>query len=114
MGMRSEYTNSLEIFSDIEEFKRFESSYFESGKKKLFNPCIFITKFERARVLGLRALQISNGGSIYVKLEGEVDPLQIALKEYREKKIPFKLRRYSPNGNFEDSSFNKVIDPEYS
>ena len=36
----------------------------------------YITKFERARVLGTRALQISMNAPVMVELEGETDPLQ--------------------------------------
>jgi hypothetical protein len=39
-----------------------------------------MTKYERARILGTRALQISLGAPIMVELEGETDPLQIAMK----------------------------------
>ena len=35
---------------------------------------------------------------VLVDLEGETDPLQIAIKELREKKIPLVVRRYLPDG----------------
>ncbi|KAK4696697.1 DNA-directed RNA polymerases I, II, and III subunit RPABC2, partial [Lecanoromycetidae sp. Uapishka_2] len=54
----------------------------------------YMTKYERARVLGTRALQISMNAPVLVDLEGETDPLQIAIKELREKKIPLIVRRY--------------------
>ena len=37
---------------------------------------------------------------VLVDLEGETDPLQIALKELREKKIPLVIRRFMPDGWF--------------
>eukprot|EP01132_Coremiostelium_polycephalum_P014434 gene14434-17532_t len=37
----------------------------------------YMTKYERARLLGSRALQISMNAPIMVELEGETDPLQI-------------------------------------
>merc|ERR1712062_735385 len=46
----------------------------------------FITKYERARVLGVRATQISMGAPIMIELTDETDPLEIALKEFLEKK----------------------------
>jgi DNA-directed RNA polymerase I, II, and III subunit RPABC2 len=58
----------------------------------------FMTKYERARILGTRALQISMNAPVLVDLEGETDPLQIAIKELREKKIPLIIRRYLPDG----------------
>ena len=35
---------------------------------------------------------------VMVELSGETDPLDIAMKELREKKIPFIVRRYLPDG----------------
>ncbi|KAH0737038.1 hypothetical protein KY290_035743 [Solanum tuberosum] len=58
----------------------------------------FMTKYERARILGTRALQISMNAPVMVELEGETDPLEIAMKELRERKIPFTIRRYLPDG----------------
>ncbi|KAM0514089.1 hypothetical protein ACHAPE_007179 [Trichoderma viride] len=58
----------------------------------------YMTKYERARILGTRALQISMNAPVLVDLEGETDPLQIAIKEMREKKIPLIVRRYMPDG----------------
>eukprot|EP01133_Synstelium_polycarpum_P017521 gene17521-20907_t len=53
----------------------------------------YMTKYERARLLGSRALQISMNAPIMVELEGESDPFQIAWKELRAKKIPLIVRR---------------------
>ena len=38
---------------------------------------------------------------VLVDLEGETAPLQIAIKELREKKIPLVVRRYLPDGKYE-------------
>ena len=62
----------------------------------------YLTKYERARVLGTRALQSSMNAPVMVDLEGETDPLKIAQKELRERKIPIVNRRYLPDGSFED------------
>ncbi|KAI0180178.1 RNA polymerase Rpb6 [Hypoxylon sp. FL1284] len=58
----------------------------------------YMTKYERARILGTRALQISMNAPVLVDIEGESDPLQIAIKELRAKKIPLIVRRYLPDG----------------
>jgi len=43
-----------------------------------------MTKFERARILGVRAVQISLGAPIMVEIpDCEIDPLVIALKELK-------------------------------
>ena len=62
----------------------------------------FLTKFERARVLGTRALQISMNAPVCVPIENETDPLQIAQKELEAGKIPIIIRRYLPNSDYED------------
>ncbi|XP_055373387.1 DNA-directed RNA polymerases I, II, and III subunit RPABC2 [Condylostylus longicornis] len=69
----------------------------------------YMTKYERARVLGTRALQIAMCAPIMVELEGETDPLQIAMKELKQKKIPIIIRRYLPDHSFEDWSIDELI-----
>ena len=41
---------------------------------------------KRARILGTRALQISLNAPVLVDIEGETDPLQIAMKELAQRK----------------------------
>ncbi|AMD22463.1 HHL307Cp [Eremothecium sinecaudum] len=69
----------------------------------------YMTKYERARILGTRALQISMNAPVFVDLEGETDPMRIAMKELAEKKIPLVIRRYLPDGSFEDWSVEELI-----
>ncbi|KAL4341224.1 hypothetical protein GQ457_08G033700 [Hibiscus cannabinus] len=69
----------------------------------------YMTKYERARILGTRALQISMNAPVMVELEGESDPLEIAMKELRERKIPFTIRRYLPGGSYEDWGVDELI-----
>lgn len=69
----------------------------------------YMTKYERARILGTRALQISMNAPVMVELEGETDPLEIAMKELRERKIPFTIRRFLPDGSYEDWGVDELI-----
>ena len=63
----------------------------------------FLTKYEKARVIGARALQISKNAPIFTNIGNDItDPILIAEKELREKKIPFIIRRYLPDGSYED------------
>ncbi|EME49432.1 hypothetical protein DOTSEDRAFT_68260 [Dothistroma septosporum NZE10] len=78
-----------------------------SQEKRTTTP--YMTKYERARVLGTRALQISMGAPVLVDVESETDPLQIALKELREKKIPLVVRRYLPDGYYEDWTCEELL-----
>jgi len=68
----------------------------------------YLTKYERARVLGQRAKQIEygknleNGSKPFVKVpENVVDGYVIAELELQQKKIPFIIRRPIPSGGFE-------------
>jgi hypothetical protein len=62
----------------------------------------FITRYEKARILGERAKQINSGAKPFVDLEPNViDGYVIALKEFEEKKIPFIIKRPLPNGGVE-------------
>jgi len=62
----------------------------------------FITKYEYARIVGMRAKQINNGADPFVKVDRDmIDGYTIALKEMKEKKIPFIIARPLPNGGRE-------------
>lgn len=62
----------------------------------------FITRYEKARILGERAKQINAGGKPFVEVdETVIDGYLIALKEFEEKKIPFIIKRPIPNGGCE-------------
>ncbi|KAH8595936.1 RNA polymerase, subunit omega/K/RPB6 [Bisporella sp. PMI_857] len=73
------------------------------------NTTPYMTKYERARILGTRALQISMNAPVLVDTEGATDPLQIAIKELREKKIPLIVRRYMPDGKYEDWTCEELL-----
>lgn len=69
----------------------------------------YLTKYERARLLGTRALQISMNAPVTVNLEGETDPLEIAMKELREGTLPLMVRRYLPDGSYEDWEVSELL-----
>ena len=62
----------------------------------------FLTKYEKARIIGVRAKQLNNGAQAFVNLPNTIiDGILIAEKELEEKKIPFIIRRPLPNGGSE-------------
>ncbi len=70
----------------------------------------FLTKYERARVLGTRALQLSLSAPPMVDVaEGESDPLQIAARELAERRLPLVVRRFLPDGAYEDWRLDELI-----
>eukprot|EP01147_Barroeca_monosierra_P010656 gene10656-2770_t len=91
--------------------EEFYTSHFQSFRHITTR---YMTKYERARVLGARALQISMNAPLMVEPDGETDPLRIAQKELLERKIPMIIRRYLPNHtpenpSYEDWSVNDLI-----
>jgi len=62
----------------------------------------FLTKYEKARILGERAKQLNVGAIPFIPVEPHmIDGYLIALKELEEKKIPFIIKRPLPNGGCE-------------
>lgn len=62
----------------------------------------FLTKYEKARILGERAKQINGGAKPFVDLGPEIiDGFVIASAELEQKKIPFIIRRPLMNGGCE-------------
>ncbi|MBU1067058.1 DNA-directed RNA polymerase subunit K [Patescibacteria group bacterium] len=62
-----------------------------------------LTRFERARIVGARALQLSLGAPILAELEEEViDAIDIAIVELDAGALPMTLRRSLPDGVFQD------------
>ena len=71
----------------------------------------FLTKFEKARILGARAKQINAGATCFVKVpENMIDGYLIAELELKNKTIPFIIRRPMPNGGSEYWSLKDLED----
>lgn len=62
----------------------------------------FVTRYEEAKIIGERAQQLESGSKPFVEVKPNViDSYLIALEEYKQKKIPFIIRRPLPNGGSE-------------
>ena len=62
-----------------------------------------LTRFERARIVGARSLQVSLGAPILAPLpDSVVDPIDIAVVELQEKVLPMTIRRTLPEGSYQD------------
>lgn len=62
----------------------------------------FLTKYEKARILGERAKQINTGSKPLIPIrDGLIDGYLIALQELEQKKIPFIIKRPLNNGGCE-------------
>ena len=71
-----------------------------------------LTRFERARIVGARALQISLGAPILVELPGDIsDPVDIALRELEEGALPMTIRRTLPDKTHQDIPLSDLLKP---
>lgn len=62
----------------------------------------FLTKYEKARIIGQRAKQIETGAKPFIKVpENIIDSYIIAELELQQKRIPFIIRRPLPGGGSE-------------
>ena len=73
----------------------------ENGEVILGPPTL--TRFEKARILGARALQLSLGAPHFVEIPKNASTsLEIAMEELNRKEIPIVIRRILPNGDFQN------------
>ncbi len=67
-----------------------------------------MTRFEKARIVGARSLQISMGAPVLLSADedlagqGLTSPIDIALKELDAGILPITVRRTLPDGTFQD------------
>ncbi len=50
------------------------------------------TKYEKARIIGARALQIAAGAPVLIETE-EIDPIEIAMEEFEKGVVPITVKR---------------------
>ena len=86
------------IMTDVKH----ETQELESDGKILMGPPI-LTRFEKARIMGARALQLSLGAPPFIEIpESAATSLDIAMEELEQRLIPISIRRTLPNGDFQN------------
>jgi DNA-directed RNA polymerase I, II, and III subunit RPABC2 len=62
----------------------------------------FVTLFEKTKIIGLRANQLSQGARPFIVVPKEVtDVRDIARLEFQQKRLPYMIKRPLPDGTFE-------------
>ena len=74
----------------------------ENIEKKPKKTIPLLTKFEKARIMGVRLQQLAYGAKPRVDTTNLRSINEIVEKELLERKIPFIIRRTLPNGSYED------------
>ena len=68
-----------------------------------------LTRFEVARIISARALQIALGAPVLVKSD-KTDAIELAKEEFRKKMIPVTIRRTLPSGEIRIVAIKKAVE----
>jgi DNA-directed RNA polymerase I, II, and III subunit RPABC2 len=67
-----------------------------------------LTRFEKARIMGARALQLSLGAPVFIEIpKNTVTSLEIAMEELKQRVIPIVIKRTLPNGAYQNISIEQ-------
>jgi len=67
-----------------------------------------LTRFERARIMGARALQLSLGAPVFIEIpKNATSSLEIAMDELKQRVIPIVIKRTLPNGDYQHLSLDQ-------
>ena len=62
-----------------------------------------LTRFEKARIMGARALQLSLGAPVFIEIpKNATSSLEIAMEELKQRVIPIVIKRTLPNGDYQN------------
>lgn len=84
-----------------------------SSKDDIFQSIEYITsprltKYERAKIIGMRATQLSQGANPTIIPKKGMSIYDIALEEIKQKKCPYIIKRYLPDGSYEQWKVNDL------
>ena len=69
---------------------------------------ITLTRFEKARIMGARALQLSLGAPVFIKIpKNATTSLEIAMEELKQRVIPIVIKRTLPNQDYQNIPLDK-------
>ena len=67
-----------------------------------------LTRFEKARIMGARALQLSLGAPVFIEIpKNATSSLEIAMEELKQRVIPIVIKRTLPNGDYQNIPLDK-------
>lgn len=81
----------------------------ENIEKKPKKTIPILTKFEKAKIMGVRLQQLAYGAKPRIDTTGLRSIQEIVQKELKERKILFIIRRNLPNGTYEDWKLEEFI-----
>ena len=67
-----------------------------------------LTRFEKARIMGARALQLSLGAPVFIEIpKNTTTSLEIAMEELKQRVIPIVIKRSLPNNDYQNIPIDK-------
>ncbi len=92
--------------------KRYDD--YTEAEKRIKIGSIFITRYERSRIIGARALQLSFQASPFTDIPPQIiDPMEIAAYELAHKVLPITIRRSLPDGTSQMVPVSWLINENY-
>ncbi|MEM2896083.1 MAG: DNA-directed RNA polymerase subunit K [Candidatus Bathyarchaeia archaeon] len=84
----------------------------KKSKLELIGPSK-LTRFEKARIIGARALQIAMGAPPLIEVSKNINsPIDIAMMELNEKILPISIRRTLPDGTSQNIPLKYLLEEE--
>lgn len=73
-----------------------------------------LSRYERARVVGARALQVSQGAPVLIEVDTEeFQPIIVAKQELKARVLPVGFMRRNPNGTYQTIPVQWLADREF-
>jgi DNA-directed RNA polymerase I, II, and III subunit RPABC2 len=84
----------------------------KASKVEIGDPVL--TRYERARVVGARALQVSQGAPVLISVESDdFKPIEVATWELKARVLPVGMARRIPNGQYQIIPIQWLKDREF-
>ena len=100
---REERIQAMESREIVERIEEHEPVELHSSENKVLIGPPTLTRFEKARIMGARALQLSLGAPPFVEIPADTKTsLVIAMEELDMRVIPIVIRRTLPNGDYQN------------
>ena len=91
----------------VEKIEEHEATEIPCVKGKITIGPPTLTRFEKARIMGARALQLSLGAPPFITIPKDARiSLDISMEELEKKVIPITIRRVLPNGDYQNIPIN--------
>lgn len=106
----NDYDEPSSVDAKPKKMEIFTETLHKTASKKTRKTLPKPTKYERARIIGVRTTQIAYGAEPQVDVTGMTDPYDMAVKEFDEGKTPpLIIQRRLPGGEVENVRVSELI-----